>query len=338
MEQWQFIGGVLINEFKNVTITYIAALSVMNENITIGIMLSIQFIIGQLQSPIEQLVLFMQQGQNADLSLKRLSEIQEEEEEDNESSINDIPYESSICINNLSFTYGAISSPRILKNLNLFVPKGKITAIVGLSGSGKTTILKLLLGFYKPTEGEIRIGNATLTDVNLKEWRKKCGAVMQDGFIFNDSILKNIAPDVENVDMQRISYAAEVANIREYVESLPLKYNTVVGISGRGLSQGQRQRLLIARIVYKNPDFIFFDEATNALDAKNERVILSKLNMFFKDKTVLVVAHRLSTVKNADQIVVLDSGEIVEKGTHSDLIRLKGFYYGLVRDQLEFGL
>jgi ATP-binding cassette subfamily B protein len=338
MEQWQLIGGILINELKNATITYLAALSVMNENITLGIMLSIQFIIGQLQSPIEQLVAFMQQGQDAHLSLERLAEIQNEENEDNDIKSKDIPHTSPIVIENLVFTYSSALSEKVIRNLTLRIPQGKITAIVGLSGSGKTTLIKLILGFYRPSEGEIKIGNRSLQNIHLKEWRKKCGVVMQDGFIFNDTITNNIAPGVEKVDMERVRYAARTANIHEYIELLPLKYHTMIGASGRGLSQGQRQRLLIARAVYKDPPFLFFDEATNALDAKNERTILSNLDVFLKNRTVLIVAHRLSTVKNADQIVVLDEGKVVEQGTHLELVRLQGHYYHLVKEQLELGM
>jgi ATP-binding cassette subfamily B protein len=338
MEQQQLIGGVLINELKNILITYLAALAVINGEITLGIMLSIQFIIGQMQSPIEQLVTFIQQGQDAHLSLERLAEIQNEDNEDNEIKSKDIPPASPIVIENLVFTYSSALSEKVIKNVTLRIPQGKITAVVGLSGSGKTTLIKLILGFYRPSGGEIKIGDRSLQDINLKEWRRKCGVVMQDGFVFNDTITNNIAPGVEKVDMERVRYAARTANIQEYIESLPLKYNTMIGASGRGLSQGQRQRLLIARAVYKDPAFIFFDEATNALDAKNERTILSNLGVFLKNRTALIVAHRLSTVKNADQIVVLDGGEIVEQGRHSDLVRLQGHYYHLVKDQLELGM
>jgi ATP-binding cassette subfamily B protein len=284
------------------------------------------------------LVTFIQQGQDAHLSLERLAEIQNEDNEDNEIKSKDIPPASPIVIENLVFTYSSALSEKVIKNVTLRIPQGKITVVVGLSGSGKTTLIKLILGFYRPSGGEIKIGDRSLQDINLKEWRRKCGVIMQDGFVFNDTITNNIAPGVEKVDMERVRYAARTANIQEYIESLPLKYNTMIGASGRGLSQGQRQRLLIARAVYKDPAFIFFDEATNALDAKNERTILSNLGVFLKNRTALIVAHRLSTVKNADQIVVLDGGEIVEQGRHSDLVRLQGHYYHLVKDQLELGM
>jgi ATP-binding cassette subfamily B protein len=240
-----------------------------------------------------------------------------------------------IRLNNVIFTYGSEKSKRIIKGLSLDIPAGKTTAIVGLSGSGKTTLIKLMLGFYPPTEGTVTIGRQSLQKISFKEWRKHCGVVMQEGFIFGDTIANNIVPDGNMIDKKRLLYAVEMANIRDFVESLPLKYNTKIGNTGQGLSQGQKQRILIARAIYRNPDYLFFDEATNALDTDNEKVIQGNLEKFFKDKTVVIVAHRLSTVKNADQIVVLKEGEITEKGTHDELITRQGDYYRLVKNQLE---
>jgi ATP-binding cassette subfamily B protein len=331
----------MINEIKNVIITFVSASAVLSGHITLGAMLSIQYIIGQLHGPVEQLVGFMQQAQDAGLSLERMGEIHGREDEEPSVRENgfhpEIDINTSIDICNVSFQYNGLHSPRILKDITLHVPSGKITAIVGSSGSGKTTLVKLLLGFYPVVSGSIRIGNIPLSMVSFKEWRRYCGVVMQDGYIFNDTIARNIAAGEDEIDKPRLLYAVTVANIREYVESLPLKYNTKIGNDGNGLSQGQKQRILIARAVYRNPKFIFFDEATNALDARNERVIMDNLAAFFQGRTVVVVAHRLSTVKNADQIVVLHNGEIAEIGTHRELTAKRGAYYTLVSNQLELG-
>ena len=335
--QTQQAGAVLINEIKNILITVFSAISVLDGYITLGVMLSIQYIIGQMQGPIEQFVSFMQQGQDARMSLERLGEIHGHDEEEN-SNMNDIREMASdlpIVFRNVSFTYGSHKSKRVIQDISLEIPYGKTTAIVGLSGSGKTTLIKLMLGFYPPTEGDVFLGAHSMKNLSFREWRKHCGVVMQEGYIFNDTIAGNITQGVESIDKERLHYAVRMANIQEYIESLPLRYNTKIGNTGQGLSQGQRQRILIARAIYRNPDYIFFDEATNALDTNNERIIQENLNKFFKGKTVVIVAHRLSTVKNADSIVVLKHGQIVEKGTHTELIRMQGDYYHLVKNQLE---
>lgn len=335
--QWQQVGAVLINEVKNILITVSSAVAVIDGNISLGAMLSIQYIIGQMQGPIEQFVLFMQQEQDARLSLERLGEIhgQEDEEHNDMNDIKEIGHELPLSFKDVSFTYGSLKSKRVIKNISLDIPFGKTTAIVGLSGSGKTTLIKLLLGFYPPTEGEVLLGENSLQHVSFKEWRKHCGVVMQEGYIFNDTIANNIAQGDDMVDKERLLYAVQMANIREYIEGLPLRYNTKIGNTGQGLSQGQKQRILIARAIYRDPDYIFLDEATNALDTNNERVIQENLNNFLAGKTVVIVAHRLSTVRNADRIVVLKQGQIVEGGTHEELVNMQGDYYNLVKNQLE---
>ncbi|MCL2073699.1 MAG: peptidase domain-containing ABC transporter [Marinilabiliaceae bacterium] len=336
--QWQQGGAVIINEIKNVLITFVSASAVLSGGLTLGAMLAIQYIIGQLHGPIEQLVGFMQQAQDANLSLERMGEIHgKEDEETVHETKTPVDKDAQIEIKNLSFQYYGPRSPVVLNNVTLHIPSGKTTAIVGSSGSGKTTLLKLLLGFYPPTSGEITIGTTPLYQISFKEWRSYCGVVMQDGYIFYDTIAGNIASGIDDIDTKNLLYAVTVANIREHIESLPLKYNTKIGNDGQSLSQGQRQRILIARAVYKNPQFIFFDEATNALDARNERIIMENLDKFFKGRTVIVVAHRLSTVKNADQIVVLHKGEVAEIGTHAELVSKRGAYYELVSNQLELG-
>ena len=336
--QWQQGGAVIINEVKNVFITFLSASAVLSGNLTLGAMLAIQYIIGQLHGPVEQLVGFMQQAQDANLSLERMGEIHgKEDEEKNVEHQATVDLKDDINIKKLSFQYNGPHSPVVLNNISMVIPSGKTTAIVGGSGSGKTTLLKLLLGFYPPVSGDIMIGSTSLSNVSFRDWRRHCGVVMQDGYIFNDSIAGNVAPGVDEIDKKRLFYAVSIANIREYIESLPLRYNTKIGNDGAGISQGQKQRILIARAVYKNPKFIFFDEATNALDANNEMIIMENLDNFFKGRTVIVVAHRLSTVKNADQIVVLHNGEIVETGTHCELVAKRGAYYELISNQLELG-
>ncbi|MEO8768471.1 MAG: peptidase domain-containing ABC transporter [Ferruginibacter sp.] len=346
INQYQQAGTFFINEGKNIFITFMVAEAVVNGQLTLGAMLAIQYIIGQLNSPIEQLLGFVQTGQDAKISLERLNEIHQLKDEETfvadapgefTGAINTLPANKTIYIENLSFSYNGAGNEPVLKKLNLEIPQGKVTAIVGMSGSGKTTILKLLLKFYDTYTGDLKVGSSNIKYISPQFWRRQCGAVMQDGYIFNNSIAKNIAVSDELPDYHRLIHAARVANILSFVESLPLGFNTKIGAEGNGISVGQRQRILIARVVYKNPEYIFFDEATNALDANNERAIMDNLQTFFKDKTVVIVAHRLSTVKNADNIIVLENGLICEEGNHNQLASLKGKYFELVKNQLELG-
>lgn len=339
LQQYQQAGSVFINETKNIVITVLAATAVVHGSMTLGMMLAVQYIIGQMNSPLDQLIEFIQVAQDAKISLERLGEIHnnKDEEQDQEGKRDSLPDLADIHISDLIFQYEGPGSPKVLNNLNLVIPQGKVTALVGTSGSGKTTLVKLLLGFYPPVSGTIKIGEAVLSDYRQHWWRAKCGAVMQDGFIFSDTIANNVALGDEEPDKERLAYAVRMANIGEFIDTLPLNYNTKIGPEGVGLSQGQKQRILIARAIYKNPEFIFFDEATNALDANNEKVILENLDEFFTGKTVVVVAHRLSTVRNAHQIIVLEKGSIVEIGNHDELTRKQGAYYHLVKNQLELG-
>lgn len=339
LEQYQDAGSVFINETKNILIIIVSATAVIYGELTLGMMLAIQYIIGQLNSPLKMLVNFMHHAQDAKISLERLAEIHDkkDEEETTVARIKVLPENKTISISNLVFQYEGPRSPKVLNNIHLEIPENKTTAIVGVSGSGKTTLIKLLLGFYPPSEGDIKIGNVRLANYSPKMWRDKCGVVMQDGFIFSDSIVRNIVVSEAEINERHLFHAVKMANIQDFIESMPLSYNTKIGQEGVGLSQGQKQRILIARAIYKNPEYLFFDEATNALDANNEKLILENMNEFSKGKTVVVVAHRLSTVKNADQIVVLEKGEIVEIGKHEDLIGLKGKYFELVKNQLELG-
>lgn len=339
LRQTQEAGSIFINEIKNIVITVVAATAVINGQMTLGMMLAVQYIIGQLNSPIEQLMNFIYSLQDVKISLERINEIHEmENEESDANALTDFQdMDKSLRLKHVDFKYDPHALNKILDTVDFTIPEGKVTAIVGTSGSGKTTIIKLLLGYYQVLGGEIGIGNTNINRFNMKWWRRQCGVVMQDGVIFSESIARNIAVDDEEIDKERLAWAAQIANIDDYIMHLPLKYNTLIGQDGIGLSQGQKQRILIARAVYKNPQFIFLDEATNALDANNERAIVENLMEFYKGKTVIVVAHRLSTVKNADLIVVIEKGKIIETGKHQELIANQGAYYNLVKNQLELG-
>ena len=347
--QYQDIGATFITQLKDIIITFIAASAVIAGDMTLGMLLAVQYIVGQLNGPLTQFIQFARVAQDAQISMERLGEIHQmpDEENSNEKGVKGsltaaaiMPESADLHLENVSFQYNKLSD-FVLKDVSLTIPKGKITAIVGTSGSGKTTLIKLLLGFYQPTSGQIKTGGIHLENIPRRQWRAACGAVMQDGYIFSDTIANNIAESEEDnirgLDRYKLLKAVKTANIQDFVENLPLGYNTMIGAKGNGLSQGQKQRLLIARAVYKDPDYLYFDEATNALDAKNERVIMGNLDEFFQGRTVVVVAHRLSTVKNADQIVVLEMGKIVEVGTHSELTMKRGSYYNLVKNQLELG-
>jgi ATP-binding cassette subfamily B protein len=343
IDQFQLSGFEFLNQVKNILVTFLAATFVVKNTMTLGELLSVSYIIGQMNSPVNQLVNFFRSLQDAKLSLERLNEVQNhptEEQNSNKKTIlisdNHIQ-KSEIKFNNVSFQYEGPKSPYVLKDIKFTIPEGKITAIVGASGSGKTTLMKLLLKFYEPTEGELYFNNENINNISPKNLRENCGVVMQDGFIFSDTIERNIATGDENINKEKLQNAVKIANIEEFVNSLPLGYNTKIGASGNGISGGQKQRILIARAVYKNPHYIFFDEATSALDAENEKIIHDNLQQFFKGKTVLIIAHRLSTVKNADQIIVLKNGEIAETGNHQQLVQNKGDYFNLVKNQLELG-
>ncbi len=338
LRQTQEAGSIFINELKNIFITVCAATAVISGHITLGAMLAIQYIVGQLNSPIEQFMSFVYSLQDVKISLERINEVHlsmNEESQDN--TLMKFMDKKDIVIDSIDFKYDPHALKNTLTDISFTIPEGKVTAIVGASGSGKTTLIKLMLGYYQVMSGEILISSENINHYNIKWWRRQCGVVMQDGVIFSESIARNIAIDDGEVDVERLEQAARIANIHDYIMSLPLRYNTNIGRDGMGLSQGQKQRILIARAVYKNPDFIFFDEATNALDAKNERAIVENLSTFYQGRTVVVVAHRLSTVKNADQIVVLDEGKVVEVGTHKLLIESQGAYFNLVKNQLELG-
>ncbi len=359
LEQYQEMGSSFFTQFKNIIISFLAAKLVIERQITLGAMLSISYIIGQMNGPLNQIMGFVKKVQDAKISLDRLGEIHNKPNEEldeehlwNKTILNTSPDEDDeedlvrinsmdehsnrgITLKNVSFRYGSPESPLVLKDINMRIPEGKVTAIVGTSGSGKTTLLKLFLKFYGLANGQIFINGENIDDVSAKDWRKQCGTVMQDGYIFSDTIARNIAVDGQKVDEKLMKKAVHVANIEEYIKRLPLGFTTKIGNTGAGLSGGQRQRLFIARAVYKDPKFIFFDEATSALDANNEKIIMENLDQFFKGKTVVVIAHRLSTVKNADQIIVLHNGEIKEIGTHQSLTQERGYYYDLVKNQLE---
>ena len=337
--QMQQVGSVFFTQTTSIIISFIAAKAVVDGQMTLGMMMSLTYIIGQLSSPVEQFIGFARSFQDAQISLERLNEVhgKEDEEKAIENKLTLLPDKRDITLENVSFSYDGADRDYVLDDISLHIPQNKVTAIVGASGSGKTTLIKLLLGFYEPNKGSIKIGETPLTVINPHLWRSKSGSVMQDGFIFSDTIAQNIGVGDDYVDIEKLRHAVTVANIRDFIDSLPLGYNTKIGMEGNGISQGQRQRILIARAVYKNPEFIFLDEATNALDANNEKEIMKHLHKFYRGKTVVVVAHRLSTVKDADKIVVLDQGKVAEEGTHETLTALKGKYYELVRNQLELG-
>ena len=323
-----------INFFQTISVIFIASIAVMQKELTIGSMLSIMFILGGLSVPINQVINFILQYQLVKVSFERLNEIHNKQNEENISEIKRINEIQNIKLENINFSY--TNKNIVLSNINLLIPKNKTTAIVGVSGSGKTSLLKLILKFHKPQEGDIYVGENNLESLNNQFWREKCGVILQDSFIFSDTISYNIALD-ENTDEDKLLQAIKLANIEDFVEKLPLKLKTVIGSEGIGISHGQRQRILIARVIYKNPDYLFFDEATNSLDAENEKIIVKHIDTYFKNKTKIIVAHRLSTVKNADQIIVLDKGEIIENGNHESLIKKKGKYFKLIQNQLELG-
>lgn len=336
LEQIQTNGANIINELKNILISFFTAKLVIDGSLTLGMMLSVSYIIGQLNAPISQFLSFLYAYQDAKISIERLSEIHNKEDEEPEGSelVHHLPENHSLTFEQVSFRYQGMQDT-VITDLDLHIPANKMTAIVGSSGSGKTTLMKMLLRFYEPTKGEILLDQTNLNKISQRTWRDHCGSVMQEGYIFSDTIANNIAVGDELVNKEKLLHAVNVANIREFVESLPLSFNTKIGAEGMGISGGQKQRILIARAVYKNPEFLFFDEATSALDATNEKIIMENLNEFFKGKTTVVIAHRLSTVKNADQIVVLEGGRIIEKGTHDELIQLNGSYFNLVKNQLQ---
>nr|WP_255716688.1 peptidase domain-containing ABC transporter [Dyadobacter chenwenxiniae] len=354
LEQYQEMGASFFTQLKNILISFVAAKLVLDNQITLGAMLGISYIIGQMNGPLNQIMDFVKKIQDAKMSLDRLGEIHNKPNEElneefywkreqdgeqgiPERNIFDLSLNDGIVFRNVSFRYGAPGSANVLKNINLHIPKGKVTAIVGSSGSGKTTLLKLFLKFYPIQEGEITIDGKDIAEISASKWREQCGTVMQDGYIFSDTIARNIAVDGKQIDEGRMIKSIRVANIEEYIKKLPLGFTTKIGNTGAGISGGQRQRLFIARSVYKDPDYLFFDEATSALDANNEKIIMENLDAFFKGRTVVVIAHRLSTVKNADQIIVLNNGEIAEIGSHKQLSQAKGYYFELVKNQLELG-
>jgi ATP-binding cassette subfamily B protein len=337
LEQWQSVGGGFINQIKDILVSFLAAKLVLSGNLTLGMMLSVQYIIGQLNNPLMQLIDFIKQTQDARISLERLGEIHDKQDEEGsgEQYATEI-VQKDIELNHVSFRYTG-SDAFVFQDLNLVIPFQKTTAIVGASGSGKTTLLKLLTKFYEPDKGEIKIGGTDMKNISPRFWRDHCGVVMQESYVFNDTIANNIAIGEDVIDKQKLRRAVEIANIQDFIESLPLNYNTKIGNEGLGVSGGQKQRLFIARAVYKSPEYIFFDEATSALDANNEKIIIENLEQFFKGKTAIVIAHRLSTVKHADKIIVLDKGRVIEEGNHGELVAKKGEYYRLIKNQLELG-
>lgn len=339
LDQTQQIGSLLFSQITNILITFLAAKTVVEGGMTLGMMMSLTYIVGQVSAPIHDFISFAQTFQDAKISIERLNEIHQKEDEEQhiQKKMTELPLDKSITFDHVSFSYSGAKRDYALENLSLVIPAQKVTAIVGSSGSGKTTLIKLMQGFYEPLEGEIRVGDVLLDNINPHLWRSKIGSVMQDGFIFSDSIERNIAVTDDKTDAKRLRHATEVANINDFITSLPLRQFTKIGSDGNGLSQGQRQRILIARAVYKNPEYVFLDEATNSLDAYNEKIIMDNLNRFYKGKTVVIAAHRLSTVSNADNIIVIEKGKVAEQGTHKQLIQKRGVYYTLVKNQLELG-
>ena len=337
--QYQQLGSVFFGQTTSILISFIAAKAVVEGQMTLGMMMALTYIVGQVSAPIGEFIGFARAWQDAKISLERLGEVHLKEDEDQQSamSMTQLPHDKTIRISDMYFSYDGADRDYVLDGVDLTIPHNKITAIVGASGSGKTTLIKLMLGFYLPNKGTVKIGETPLQNINPHLWRSKTAAVLQDGFIFSDTIADNIAVGEEIIDKERLVEATTTANIGEFIDSLPLGYNTKIGMEGTGLSQGQKQRILIARAVYQNPEFIFFDEATNSLDAKNEREIMAHLEKFYHGKTVVIVAHRLSTVRNADNIIVLEKGKVAEQGTHEELTELRGIYYDLVKNQLELG-
>lgn len=338
LQQTQEAGSIFINELKNIIITVVSATAVINGELTLGMMLAVQYIIGQLNSPVDQLMGFLYSLQDVKISLERINEIHRADDENAKGHVmRPADMTHDIRLDDISFRYDPHSPSKTIDGVSLYIPEGKVTAIVGASGSGKTTLVKLMLGYYPVEEGQITAEGTDLAKTDLDWWRRQCGVVMQDGVIFSESIARNIAVDDGDIDKERMVKAAEIACIKDYVMSLPLKFDTKIGRDGMGLSQGQKQRILIARAVYKNPHYIFLDEATNSLDANNERAIVENLSRFYKGRTVVIVAHRLSTVRHADNIVVIDGGHVAETGTHEQLTGKRGMYYQLVKNQLELG-
>lgn len=338
LQQTQEAGSIFINELKNIIITVVSATAVINGELTLGMMLAVQYIIGQLNSPVDQLMGFLYSLQDVKISLERINEIHRADDENAKGHVmRPADMTHDIRLDGISFRYDPHSPSKTIDGVSLYIPEGKVTTIVGASGSGKTTLVKLMLGYYPVEAGQITAEGTDLAKTDLDWWRRQCGVVMQDGVIFSESIARNIAVDDGDIDKERMVKAAEIACIKDYVMSLPLKFDTKIGRDGMGLSQGQKQRILIARAVYKNPHYIFLDEATNSLDANNERAIVENLSRFYKGRTVVIVAHRLSTVRHADNIVVIDGGHVAETGTHEQLTGKRGMYYRLVKNQLELG-
>jgi ATP-binding cassette subfamily B protein len=339
VDQFQRTGGTVLNESKNLLITFIVATAVLKGDMTLGMLVAIHYIVGQLNTPISQFVEFARSYQETQISLERMNEIHSKpDEEDIGQKISMLPELRELQLEDVSFAYQGANSPTVLRHVDLHIPKDKITAIVGSSGSGKSTLLKLLLGFYEPTEGRVLLGDTNLNAILSRLWRAECGIVMQDGFIFSDTIARNIALGDEVIDEPKLLRAVKVANIQHFIESLPMSYGTPIGHEGAGLSQGQKQRLLIARAVYKDPSYIFLDEATTALDVYNEMLLMEDLIDYFRGRTMVIVAHRRSTIRHADHIIVLESGEVVEQGSHEELMYRNGAYYAMIRNQRELGL